>query len=110
MGITTPNNGIYNSNLAQVITHMIMLYSGTLLNGHLQYNKCLDCISIDFNIFKPLQDTPLFRIRNTYFGPIQACAIVNNGQLATPTIKISQFQRSVATVKPKYVSNSCSVS
>ena len=66
-------------------------YGGTPLNVHpsmadtcdmMDISECPDCISIDFNIHVYIQtpstaDTPLFRITDTYFGPVQAWGIVN---------------------------------
>ena len=40
-------------------------------------SECLDCISIDIQT-PSTADTPLFRITDAYFGPVRACAIVNN--------------------------------
>ena len=62
---------------------------GKLLNGHTSTAdtcditdnfECPDCIYIDFefNIFKPLNSGhPAIPYNGHYFGPIQACAIVN---------------------------------
>ena len=66
-------------------------------------SECPDCISIDFNYYTETPstgDTPLFRITDTYFGPIRACAIVNN--LAQWTVRPHPPLKSVGSVTSNY--------
>ena len=47
--------------MVAMIALIILYYNGTPLKGH-----------------PSTADTPLFCITDTYFGPVRACAIVNN--------------------------------